>query len=60
MVKRDGYDWIDDPFNDEKSAHELESALRSRNTGCLIGAVVLVVAVIIVVVASSIVGAAVM
>lgn len=41
-----GYGWLDDAFDDEKAAQELERAQRSRNLGCLI---VLLAAVLIII-----------
>lgn len=41
MSKLD-YDWIDDPFNEEKQAEELKRANDSKRVGCLIVAIVVV------------------
>lgn len=60
MGKRTEYDWIDDPFDDEKSARELEMAQRSQSKGCLVGVVVGIIAVIVVAVLAGVVGAAVL
>lgn len=60
MGKHSEYDWIDDPFDDEKNARELELAQRSRSAGCLIGAVVGVVAVVALVVLAVVVGTSVL
>ena len=38
------YDWLEDPFNEEKSKKELEEAKRSQNKGLLV--VLIVVAVV--------------
>lgn len=46
MAKNSDYDWLEDPFNEEKSKQELEEAKKSRNRGLLI---VLVVAVVLIV-----------
>lgn len=39
--KNDEYDWFDDPFDDKKTAEELERARGPKMVGCLLGVVVL-------------------
>ncbi len=52
MSKSD-YDWLEDPFNEEKSKQELEEARKSNNRGLLL---VLVVAIVVIFVIVSILG----
>ncbi len=45
MARQDGFDWIDDAFDDKKAAEELEAAQGPKGLGCALAlAVVLVVA----------------
>lgn len=37
------YDWLEDPFNEEKSKKELEEAKRSQNKGLLVVLIVVIV-----------------
>lgn len=46
------YNWLDDPFNDEKAAQELEQARKSKNTGCLILLLAILALIIILSIAS--------
>ena len=46
-AQQSGYGWLDDAFDDEKQAEELQRAQASRNIGCLVGALVIVAIVVI-------------
>lgn len=37
------YDWIDDPFDEEKEAKDLLKAKKAHNLGCLVVALVILV-----------------
>ncbi|WP_251212845.1 hypothetical protein [Adlercreutzia murintestinalis] len=51
-MRKDDYNWLDDPFDEEKQARDLERAQASRNVGCIAG----VLAIILIVVALGVFG----
>ncbi len=48
--KREEYDWIDDPFDDKKTAEEQRRVKRSNGLVAGIGCAVVIVAVIVIVI----------
>ncbi len=37
------YDWLEDPFNEDKQAEEMLRAQRTRNIGCIAVALVVII-----------------
>ncbi len=57
MDKHKEYDWLDDPFNEEKQAEDLLRAQRSRNLGCLaVGLIVLGLFLVLIIGGSILIG----
>ena len=46
--KKEEYDWLNDPFDERKSAEELERARGSKGAGCALAVVVAACALLIV------------
>ena len=47
--EKDQKDWLDAAFDDKETQDEIDRARRSRNIGCLIGALVIFAAAIVLV-----------
>lgn len=39
-------DWLDAAFNEKETQDEIDRARKSRNVGCLIGAIIMIIAVV--------------
>ncbi len=47
-MRKDEYNWLDDPFDEEKQAQEMQRAQSSRNIGCLVGALAVIIIVVVI------------
>ncbi len=45
--KEQEYDWLEDPFNEEKAAQELERAQSAQRRGCIVAVIVVLAALIV-------------
>ncbi len=48
--KDEEYDWLEDPFDEEKQAADLEEARRAQRRSCLVVAIILIVIVLVAVI----------
>jgi hypothetical protein len=51
MVRKDGYDWLNDPFDEKKNVHEkIDSKTKAAfGLGCLVSVVLIVILLVAVV-----------
>lgn len=49
MADNKQYDWLEDPFDEEKSKRELEEAKKSQSRGILIVLAIVIVVIVVIV-----------